>query len=152
MGFSRLKSQTVISRRAPSSGAGWRFAVRRDTVGRARPFEEGTALVSDSQKVLDQRSLTTSSGSIWLVVGGAMTLLCGAFLFAMQWLRPPGVGFAGFVAVLVLYAAMIVIRFAVRPKRPRLALLAILTMLIVIVFFVCGGIVTATEWGNVGGR
>jgi hypothetical protein len=106
----------------------------------------------DSQKVFEQRSLTTSSGSIWLVVGGALTLLCAALLFAMQWLRPPGVGFFGFVAVLVLYAAMVLIRFAVRPKRPRLAVLAILTLLIVIVFFICGGIVTATEWSRVGGR
>jgi bacteriorhodopsin len=106
----------------------------------------------DSQKVFDQRSLTTSSGSIWLVVGGALTLLCGAFLFAMQWLRPPGVGFVGFVLVLALYSTMVVIRFTVRPKRPRLALLAILTLLIVIAFFVCGGIVTATEWNSVGAR
>jgi hypothetical protein len=108
--------------------------------------------VSDSQKVFDQRSLTTSSGSIWLVVGGALTLLCGAFLFAMQWLRPPGVGLIGFILVLAFYAAMLVIRFAVRPRRPRLAMLAILTLLIAIAFFVCGGIVTATEWNSVGAR
>jgi multisubunit Na+/H+ antiporter MnhB subunit len=106
----------------------------------------------DSQKVFDQRSLTTSSGAIWLVVGGALTLMCGAFLFAMQWLRPPGVGLTGFILVLVLYAAMIVIRFTVRPKRPRLAALAVLTLLIVIAFFICGGIVTATEWNSIGGR
>jgi multisubunit Na+/H+ antiporter MnhB subunit len=135
----------------------WRFVVGSGTVGHARPFLEGTALVSDSQKpdsqkVFDQRSLTTSTGSIWLVVGGAMTLLCGALLFAMQWLRPPGIGFVGFVAVLVLYAAMVVIRYTVRRKRRRLAVLAILTLLIVAVFFVCGGIVTVTEWSNVGGR
>jgi bacteriorhodopsin len=133
-------------------GECWRFIGGRDTVGRARPSEEGVAIVSDSQRVFDQRSLTTSSGSIWLVVGGAMTLLCGSFLFAMQWLRPPGVGFVGFVLVLALYAAMVVIRFTVRPKRPRLAVLAILTLLIVIAFFVCGGIVTATEWNSVGVR
>ncbi|MBG6215134.1 MAG: hypothetical protein LH475_03230 [Cryobacterium sp.] len=105
--------------------------------------------MSESQRVFDQRPLTTSTGAIWLVVGGALTLLCGALLFAMQWLSPAGVATTGLVIVVALYAAMVVIRFAVSRKRLKLGILATLTLLIVMVFLICGGIVTVTEWGAV---
>ncbi|MDH6238413.1 hypothetical protein [Cryobacterium sp. CG_9.6] len=105
--------------------------------------------MSESQRVFEQRSLTTSTGAIWLVAGGALTLICGSLLFAMQWLSPSGVATTGIVIVLVLYAAMVVIRFAVSRRRLKLGILATLTLLIVIVFLFCAGIITATEWGAV---
>jgi hypothetical protein len=102
-----------------------------------------------SDKVTDQRALTTASGTTWLVIGAILTVLCGGLLFAMQWIGPPGIGLAGCANVLVLYAAMLAIRFAVRPGRVRLGTLAVLTILIAITFFIFGGIVTATVWGAV---
>lgn len=105
--------------------------------------------MSESQRVRDQRSLTASMGAIWLVVGGALTLICAGLLFAMQWLSPAGVATTGLVIVLVLYAAMVVIRFAVSRRRLRLGLLATFTLLIVIIFLICAVVVTAMEWGAV---
>jgi uncharacterized membrane protein len=102
-----------------------------------------------SSRVRDQNSLTHSNGASWLVIGALLTALCGGLLFAMQWLRPAWAGLAGFVTVVALYAAMVVIRISVRPGRRRLGILAVLTILIPIAFFVFGGIVTATEWGAV---
>lgn len=100
-----------------------------------------------SSRVRDQNSLTRSNGASWLVIGALLTAICGGLLFAMQWLRPAWAGLAGFVTVIALYAAMVVIRISVRPGRRRLGILAVLTILIPIAFFVFGGIVTATEWG-----
>lgn len=109
-------------------------------------FGQGTESDSTSTRVTEQRALTTANGTIWLVIGGALTALCGGILFAMQRLEPGAVALAGFVTVLVLYAAMVVIRVVVGPGRRRLWSLAALTILIVLAFFVCAGIVTATEW------
>lgn len=81
-----------------------------------------------------------------MFIGGVLAVLCGGLLFAMQWLRPAWAGLAGFLSVIALYAAMVVIRIGVRPGRRRLGILAVLTILIPIVFFVFGGIVTASEW------
>lgn len=81
-----------------------------------------------------------------MFIGGVLAVLCGGLLFAMQWLRPAWAGLAGFLSVIALYAAMVVIRIGVRPGRRRLGILAVLTILIPIVFFVFGGIVTAAEW------
>jgi len=82
-----------------------------------------------------------------MLIGGVLTVLCGGLLFAMQWLQPAWAGLVGFLSVIALYAAMVVIRIGARPGRRRLGILAVLTILIPIVFFVFGGIVTAAEWG-----
>ncbi len=105
-----------------------------------------------SSRVRDQNALTTSNGASWLLIGGALAVLCGGLLFAMQWLQPAWAGLAGFVTVIVLYAAMVGIRISVHPGRRRLGILAVLTILIPIAFFVFGGIVTATEWGMITAR
>jgi exosortase/archaeosortase len=105
-----------------------------------------------SSKVRDQNALTTSSGASWLFIGGTLVVICGGLLFAMQWLRPAWAGLTGLVIVIALYAAMVVVRIGVRPGRRRLGILAVLTILIPIVFFVFGGIVTAAEWGVVAPR
>lgn len=101
---------------------------------------------SNSTKVTEQRQLTTASGTSWLTIGAGLTAICGGLLFAMQSLEPAVVATVGFVTVVALYVAMVVARFAVPPGRLRLWTLAALTILLVITFFVCAGIVTATEW------
>jgi hypothetical protein len=108
-------------------------------------FGPGAESDSTSTRVTEQRALTTANGTIWLVIGGALTALCGGILFAMQQLESGAVALAGFVIVIVLYAAMVVIRIVVGPGRRRLWSLATLTIVIVLTFFVCAGIVTATE-------
>lgn len=108
-----------------------------------------TSTGSTSTKVTEQRALTTANGTSWLVIGALLAAICGGLLFAMQWLEPAAVATAGFVIVIALYVAMVVIRFIVAAGRPRLWALAVLTMLIVITFFVCGGIVAGTEWNAV---
>lgn len=102
-----------------------------------------------STRVRNQSSLTTSSGASWLVIGGILMILCGGLLFAMQWLQPAWAGLAGFITVIAVYAAMVVVRLGVGRGRRRLGILAVLTILIPITFFVFGGIVTAAEWGAI---
>lgn len=102
--------------------------------------------MSDSPNVTDQTALTTSSGRIWLIAGGLLALICVAVLIPMLWLQPPGAALGGIVAVVVLYAAIVVVRLAVRRLRVRLAVMACLMILIAVAFFISAGIVTATEW------
>lgn len=102
----------------------------------------------DSTRVTEQRALTTSNGNNWLTIGAGLTVICGGLLFGMQWLEPAAVATAGFVIVVALYAVMVVTRFAVPPGRLRLWLLAALMILLVITFFVCAGIIAATEWNT----
>lgn len=78
----------------------------------------------NSGRVRDQPALTTSSGRSWLVVGGLFAVVCLGVLVAL--LDNPGRGVAvfGMVAVVVLYAGMVVARLTVRPGRPRLGIMA----------------------------
>ena len=100
----------------------------------------------NSENLTDQPALTTSSGKIWLIAGGILALISSAVLFPMMWLEPPGAALGGIIAVVVLYAAMVVVRVTVHRRRIRLAVLAFLMMAIAIAFFISAGIVTATEW------
>jgi hypothetical protein len=84
----------------------------------------------DPTKVTNQPSLTTSSGTVWLVTGGLMAAICVALLAAMLPLQPPGVAFWGLIAVVVLYAGMLETRLLARAGRVRLTLLAVLFGLI----------------------
>lgn len=72
----------------------------------------------------DQPALTTSSGLIWLVVGGLLAATGVAVLVPMTALPPPGVALAAVIIVSALYAGMVAVRLAVRPGRRRLGLLA----------------------------
>ncbi|WP_349898318.1 hypothetical protein [Parafrigoribacterium soli] len=114
----------------------------------SHPSRQAPGSDSTSTKVTEQRALTSGNGNNWLVIGGILTLICGGILFAMQRLEPAAVAFTGLVIVVVLYAAMVVVRLVAAPGRRMLWSLAALTILIVITFFVCGGIVTATEWSG----
>ena len=100
----------------------------------------------NSENLTDQPALVTSSGKIWLISGGLLAFISSAVLFPMMWLEPPGVALGGIIAIVALYAAMVVVRITVRPQRVRLAVLAFLMMAIAIAFFISAGIVTATEW------
>lgn len=78
----------------------------------------------DPTKVTQQPSLTFSTGLIWLVVGGLFTAIALAVLIpqALAELPPPGVALSAAIVDVVLYAAMVVVRFAVPVTRLRLRL------------------------------
>ena len=78
----------------------------------------------DPTRMRDQPALTTSSGAIWLVVGGLLAAISLGVLVPMTFLPAgSGIAVAGAIAVVVLYAAMVVVRLVVSGRR-RLQLLA----------------------------
>lgn len=90
--------------------------------------------MSESQKVTRQEALTSDSGRTWLIVAGVIATLCLVMLWFMRDLPPLGAATTGIVAIVVTYLAMLAIRFGVNHLRWRLALLAVLTIAIVIIF------------------
>lgn len=79
---------------------------------------------TDPTRIRSQPALTTSTGRIWLIVGGIFTGISLAVLIPMTQLPPPGVALTGAIAVATLYIAMIVARFVIPAGRRRLMLLA----------------------------
>jgi hypothetical protein len=77
-----------------------------------------------------QPALTSSSGAIWLIVGGLFVLLSGIVLVLLLPLPPHGVALGALIAILVLYAAMVVVRLTVRRRRRMLGSLAVLMLAI----------------------
>jgi hypothetical protein len=72
----------------------------------------------------EQPSLTTSSGGIWLVVGGLFAAVSLAVLVPMAIRFSSGIALAAAIADVVLYAEMVVVRLTVRRLRLRLGLMA----------------------------
>ncbi|MFT4123415.1 MAG: hypothetical protein QM635_06255 [Microbacteriaceae bacterium] len=91
----------------------------------------------EGTRVRDQAPLTTSSGQVWIVVGGVFTAIVAGMLFALASLPPAGLAIAGGVAVLALFAAMVVVRVAVPRGRLRLRLLAAAMLTMALVGLVC---------------
>ncbi len=81
----------------------------------------------DPTRMRDQPALTTSQGRSWLILGGLLALISLGVLVPMALLRMPpiGVPVTAAVVVAVLYACMVIVRFATPPSRLRLGLLAI---------------------------
>lgn len=80
----------------------------------------------DPTWIRNQPSLTTSSGTIWLVVGGIFAAIAVALLVAMGSLHPLGYWAASIIALF--YAGMLLVRAWVRRQRLRLGLLAALML------------------------
>ncbi|MHB1172925.1 MAG: hypothetical protein ACYCZY_10635 [Lacisediminihabitans sp.] len=102
--------------------------------------------MSDPTKVTNQPALTTSTGRIWLIVGGLFAAIALAFLIPMLALGSPGVALFGIVAVSALYITMIVVRLSTGPGRLRLGLMASSMLAIALVSLVCILVVIANEW------
>jgi hypothetical protein len=79
----------------------------------------------DPMRMRDQPSLTTSSGTIWLVVGGLTAAITVVLLLSLQQVNSSGIAMAGIAALVLLYLAMVEVRLLVRGLRLRLMLLAI---------------------------
>jgi hypothetical protein len=80
--------------------------------------------VTDPTRQRDQPALTTSSGRIWLIVGGLLALISVVVLVPLIGMPPHGVALAGAIAIVVLYAGMAATRVFVPSGRLRLGLLA----------------------------
>jgi hypothetical protein len=105
----------------------------------------------DPTSIREQPSLTTSSGRIWLIVGGLFTVIALAVLIplAVAGFPPRGVALAGAIAAGTLYLGMIVVRLTVPAGRLRLGLLAggllaIATLSLAAVVIVAAGAWSAT--------
>jgi hypothetical protein len=81
-------------------------------------------MTNDPTLQRNQPALTTSTGAIWLVVGGLFAAISLAVLIPMTSLPPEGVALTAAIAVAALYAGMVVARFVLRPGRVRLRVLA----------------------------
>jgi hypothetical protein len=87
----------------------------RSTPDRNRP---------DPTRQRNQPALTTSSGLIWLVMGGVLTVVSLGVLVPLATFPPTGVALAASIAVGVLYVGMLGVRSAVRGGPTRLRWLA----------------------------
>ncbi|RFA17447.1 hypothetical protein B7R22_00105 [Subtercola boreus] len=87
----------------------------------------------DPTKVTSQPSLTTSTGRIWLVVGGLFALIAAVMLFALMSFAPHGLAAVALVIVVLLYVAMVITQLLTRRGRPRLGILAALMILMALV-------------------
>lgn len=85
---------------------------------------------TDTTLVRNQPALQTSSGAIWLVMGAIFVVVCLIPLGLIATTAGPAVPVAmitGFIMVL-LYAALVVVRLAVPHRARRLRLMAVLLL------------------------
>lgn len=105
---------------------------------------------ADPTALREQPALTTSSGTIWLVVGGVFTAIALAeFVFMLSFGNPLVV--VGLVLVAALYVGMLVARFAAPAGRLRLRIMAGLMLGIAGISLIVVGIVTVERWSSVAG-
>lgn len=81
-------------------------------------------MTDDPTRVRNQPSLTTSTGRIWLIVGGLFTAISLAVLIPMTALEPAGVALTAVICDVVLYLAIVAARLFIAPGRRRLAVMA----------------------------
>ena len=103
--------------------------------------------MTDPTRVRNQPSLTTSTGLLWIGLGAVLAVICVGVLLALVPLEPV-TAWVGLVLVVVLYVAMVVIRFAVRPLTRRLTALAILFGAMALVTLVCVVLIAGAAWGS----
>jgi hypothetical protein len=111
----------------------------------AAPEEPGPP---NSLRVRDQPSLTTSSGRIWLLVGGLFALITILVLTPLLDYAPHGVALVGIILTCVLYLTM-VIALMIPVGRVRLAVMAGGMIGIAIVAVACLCLVALAEWSAI---
>lgn len=106
----------------------------------------------DPTRMRAQPALTTSHGTIWLVVGGLFAAISLAVLVPMTTLPGGGTALVAAIAVAVLYLGIVVVRFAVPSGRTRLRALA--TGMIVMAVVALGGVivVASAAWETINPR
>lgn len=107
-------------RRTPGSGPGAHHRPPQNSARNERQL--------DPMMMKNQPALRTSSGLIWVIMG---TLFAAACLVPLAFLafggdgRSSAVAIATGIAVLVLYAALLIVRVAVRSRVVRLRAMAV---------------------------
>ena len=96
-------------------------------------FDDARPEDADPTRITSQVALTTASGNIWILVGGLFAAIAVAMLIALLGSDPPGVSGTGAVIVVLLYAAMVVVRLVLPRGRMRLRVLAIGMLAIAVV-------------------
>jgi hypothetical protein len=101
--------------------------------------------MTDPTRVRSQPALTSSTGLIWIVLGAVLAAICAGMLLALVPLDPV-IAWVGLVLVVVLFAAMIAVRFAMRPGRRRLTAMASAFGAMALVTLVCVVIIAGAAW------
>jgi hypothetical protein len=101
--------------------------------------------MTDPTRVRSQPSLTSSSGLIWIVLGAILATICVGVLLALVPLEPV-TAWIGLVLVVVLFAALIGIRLAVRPGPHRLTAMASTFGGMALVTLVCVVMIAGAAW------
>lgn len=104
---------------------------------------------TDPTWVREQPALTTSTGAIWLIVGGLFVAVSLGVLIPMSTLPRGTVAVVAAIIVAVLYLAMIVARIAIPPGRRRLGALATGMLLIAAIALGAVIVVAAGAWNAV---
>lgn len=99
----------------------------------------------DPTRVRNQPALTTSSGSIWIVLGAILTVVCVGVLLALVPLNP-AVAWIGLVLAALLFVALVVARFTTSAGRRRLVVMASCFAGIAAVTLICVVILSGTAW------
>jgi hypothetical protein len=99
----------------------------------------------DPTKVTNQPALTTSTGRIWLIMGGLFSIIALVVLFFLLPLAPHGLAAIAMAIVVLLYAAMVITQLLTRRGRARLGVLAALMLSIAAVALVCILIIAASQ-------
>ncbi|GAA0997217.1 hypothetical protein [Subtercola frigoramans] len=100
---------------------------------------------SDPTKVTNQPSLTTSTGRIWLVLGGLFAGIAGVMLFSLRSFSPPGLALWALVAVVLLYVGMIIVQLVTQRGRFRLGMLAGLMIVMAVVSLLSVVVIAASQ-------
>jgi hypothetical protein len=82
---------------------------------------------TDPTRLKNQPALTTSSGNIWILVGGLFTAIALAVLIPMAVLDmpPQGLPLVAVILDVTLYLAIVIARLTAPPGRVRLGIMAI---------------------------
>lgn len=94
------------------------------------PHDERREL--DPTLVRNQRALTTSEGTAWIAAAAVASLLVGGMMLALWWGLDSPLALVGALTTVLLLLAMIIVRYAVAPRRGRLITLATLFWLMVV--------------------
>lgn len=103
---------------------------------------------TDPTRIRNQPALITSTGRIWLIVGGIFTAVSLAVLIPMIQLPPPGIAVTGAIAVAVLYLGMVVARIVIPANRRRLTVLAAGMLAIAAIALVTATVVASAAASN----
>lgn len=104
---------------------------------------------ADPTALREQPALTSSTGAIWLIVGGLFVAVSLGVLIPMSTLPNGTVAVVAAILIALLYAGMLITKFATPPGRRRLGALA--TGMLLIAAIALGAVlVVATGAWNAG--